>query len=213
MYRQKQMPPKSLLDAAHAPVVRAAVLIFCIVAVFFCTEARADATSPPPFEKVVVALTAHFESLPDFRRRDLLSQGQVAGALAAVGQAGWKVPNAKQITALALPDKSFLVAELATPDGKKFMRKIAQTPGAYSRLDRLSQISNGEQAVEQLIGYKDGDQMIIYMATTPGGHNLGQMMSGTPNGQDLNLPTGRIYTADDLLAALKKVYAKEFGGL
>ena len=34
------------------------------------------------------------------------------------------------------------------------------------------------------------------------------MMAGTPNGTDLNLPTGRIYTADDLLAVVKKAYAK-----
>jgi hypothetical protein len=37
------------------------------------------------------------------------------------------------------------------------------------------------------------------------------MMAGTPKGTDLNLPTGRIYTADDLLAVLKKSYVKEFG--
>jgi hypothetical protein len=32
------------------------------------------------------------------------------------------------------------------------------------------------------------------------------MMADTPNGTDLNKPTGRIYTADDLLAILQKVY-------
>jgi hypothetical protein len=51
--------------------------------------------------------------------------------------------------------------------------------------------------------------MITYMATTPGGKNLGAMMAGTPQGTDLNKPTGRLYTADDLLALVKKLYAIE----
>ena len=110
-----------------------------------------------------------------------------------------------------MPDNSFLVGELATPDGKEFMRKISQSPGTYSRLDRLSQLSQGQQFVTQLVGDEGGDDLITYLATTNGGHNLGQMMAGTPNGTDLNLPTGRIYTADDLLGVLKKAYAKEFG--
>jgi len=211
MHCPKQRPPKSLLDAANSLLVRAGILIFCLLAVFFCSAAQADASSPPSFENVVRALTAYFESLPDFRRRDLLNQSHVEAALAAVADTGWDVPNANKIVELALPDNSFLVGELSTPDGKKFMRKIAENPGTYSRLDRLSQLSQGQQFVSQLVGDVGGDVLITYLATTNGGRNLGQMMGGTPNGTDLNLPTGRIYTADDLLAVLKKAYAKEFG--
>ena len=61
-----------------------------------------------------------------------------------------------------------------------------------------------------MIGDVGGDVIITYLATTNSGHNLGKMMAGTPNGTDLNLPTGRIYTADDLLARPQEVYAKEF---
>jgi hypothetical protein len=138
-----------------------------------------------------------------------MSRQQAAGALEAVAKAGWLVPDAKKIVELALPESSFLVGELATPDGKRFMRKISKQPGTYSRLDRLSRLSQGQQVVSQLIGDEGGDTFITYLATTNGGHNLGQMMAGTPNGTDLNQPTGRIYTADDLLAVLKKAYAKE----
>lgn len=208
-----ELPPESFLDAVGGRLVRAAGLIFCIVAVFFCTAAQADANPPLPFEKVVAALTAYFKSLPDFQRRDLLNQRHVEAALSAVAAAGWEVPHAEKIVALALPDNSFLVGELATPDGRRFMRKIAANPGTYSRLDRLSQLNHGQQIVSQLVGDVGGDTFITYLATTNGGRNVGQMMAGTPNGTDLNLPTGRIYTADDLLAALKKVYAREFGSL
>ena len=55
---------------------------------------------------------------------------------------------------------------------------------------------------------KGGDEFIEYLATTNSGRNLGQMMAGTKRGTNLNKPTGRIYTADDLLAVLKKSYAR-----
>ncbi len=171
---------------------------------------RSEAAEPPSFDRVVQALTLHFRSLHDFQRSDLLTQSQVAAALEAVAQTGWNVPDAKQIVDLALPDNSFLVGELATPDGKQFMRNISKSPGAYSRLDRLSRLSQGQKVVSQLIGDAGGDTLITYLATTNGGHNLGAMLADTPNGTDLNLPTGRIYTADDLLAVLKKTYTKEF---
>lgn len=173
--------------------------------------AAAAAAAPPSFDRVVATLTAYFRSLPDHQRSDLVSQRQVADALDAVAQAGWQVHDAGKIVALALPTNSFLVGELATPDGKRFMRKISESPGTYSRLDRLSRLAQGQQVVSQLIGDAGGDTFIAYLATTNSGHNLGQMMAGTPNGTDLNLPTGRIYTADDLLAVLRKAYAKEFG--
>jgi hypothetical protein len=201
----------SLFDATTAHLVRARTgVIFVLLATISCGQS-AIAANPPSFERVVQGLTAHFRSLPDFQRRDLLSQSQVAAALDAVAAAGWEVPNAKKIVDMALPDNSFLVGELSTQDGKKFMRKISQNPGTFSRLDRLSRLSQGQKVVSQLIGDDGGDVLITYLATTNGGRNLGEMLAGTPDGTDLNLPTGRIYTADDLLGVLKKVYKKEFG--
>ena len=58
-----------------------------------------------------------------------MSQQHVAGALDAVAEIGWDVPDADKITALALADDSFLVRELSTPAGRKFMRKIARHAG------------------------------------------------------------------------------------
>jgi hypothetical protein len=172
------------------------------------SAATTSAATPPSFDRVVQTLTDYFRSLPDFQRRDLINQRQVTGALDALAKAGWEVPDADKIVALALPENSFLVGELATPDGKEFMRKISQNPGTYSRLDRLSKLSRGQQIVSQLVGDVGGDTFITYLATTNSGRNVGSIMAGTQNGADLNLPTGRIYTADDLLAALKKAHAK-----
>jgi len=184
---------------------------FVIFALLLSMAGTATAAARPSFDRVVQVLTAYFRSLPDYQSGDLMNQQQVADALDAVAKAGWEVPDAKKIVGLALPVNSFLVGELATPDGKLFMRRISKKPGTYSRLDRLSRLAQGQQVVSQLIGDAGGDAFITYLATTNSGYNLGQMMAGTPNGSDLNLPTGRIYTADDLLAVLRKTYAKELG--
>lgn len=207
------LDPSSLdrSDAMQARRVRGVVgQSLAVFAILLAPVGTASAATPPSIEKVVQALTGYFRSLPDFQRRDLLSQQHVVGALNAVTQAGWDVPAADKIVELALPDNSFLVGELSTPDGKEFMRNISQSPGTYSRLDRLSKLSQGHQIVSQLLGDVGGDEFITYLATTNSGHNVGTMMAGTQSGTDLNLPTGRIYTADDLLAVLKKAYAKEF---
>ena len=199
-------------DAQPARRVRTfAAQILAAVVLVAATASAAPAATPPSFDQVIRALTDYFKSQDDYQRSDLMNQQQVAEALEAVAKIGWQVPDAKQITDQALPLNSFLVGELATPDGKRFMRKISKSPGTYSRLDRLSRLSQGQQVVSQLVGDVGGDVFITYLATTNSGHNLGQMMAGTPKGTDLNLPTGRIYTADDLLAVLKKAYAKEFG--
>jgi hypothetical protein len=88
------------------------------------------------------------------------------------------------------------------------MRKIADQPGTYSRIDRLSTIPRGQQTIRDLVRMKDGDKLVDYMATTKGGRNMGGMLSGARGGVDLNKPTGRIYTADDLIAAIKAAIAK-----
>jgi hypothetical protein len=88
------------------------------------------------------------------------------------------------------------------------MRKIAPRAGTYAHLDRLSTITRGETIIRDLVRTKDGDKMIQYLATTKGGKNMSGMMAQTRGGVDLNKPTGRIYTADDLVTALTKAIAK-----
>ncbi len=119
-----------------------------------------------------------------------------------------KVPDAARIVKLGLGDDSFLVRELSTAEGRKFMRKIAQEPGTYSRLDRLSTIPRGQSLIHDLVRQKDGDKLLEYLATTKGGQNMGGMMAQARGGVDLNKPTGRIYTADDLIAAIKTALSK-----
>ena len=84
------------------------------------------------------------------------------------------------------------------------MRKIAPrlrallAPGSFKHNS-----PQGQSIVRDLVRQKDGDKMIEYLATTKGGKNMSGMMAQARGGVDLNKPTGRIYTADDLVAALK----------
>jgi hypothetical protein len=181
---------------------------FAAVAVGLLLLSRSLADSParPEFAKVSQAVVDYLQSQPDQQTTDLLSQRQVRAALAQVVAAGWQVPGQDKIVGRALADNSFVVSELSTPEGRRFMRKLAQHPGTYRRLDRLSTLQNGQDTIRTLIRQKQGDDFVTYLATTSGGKNLGKMMAGTKGGVDLNKPTGRIYTADELLAALKQLY-------
>jgi hypothetical protein len=167
--------------------------------------ARAQRPSPENSNAGYTAVKQYFASLPDYQPGDLVTRSQVAKALAKVADAGAKVPAADRIVAATLPDNSFLARELSTPAGKKFMRKVARHPGAFSRLDRLSSMSRGQTLVRDLIRGADGDKFIEYLATTPGGRKLGSTLAGTRQGTDLNQPTGRIYTAEDLMAVLEQM--------
>jgi hypothetical protein len=199
-------------DNASSQPVRAAMLILLIVLIGDggATNGQAAATAPTgtdPRDVNVVrrAVASYFEALPAHQPGDLISRTQIGGALASVKDSGWEVPDVEQIVQLGLSDNSFLVRRLSTPAGRKFMRKIAAHPGAYSRLDRLSSLARGQRLVNDLIRQKGGDELIAYLSSTKQGRQLGRQLSATPFG-NLNEPTGRIYTADDLLAALKQLW-------
>jgi hypothetical protein len=160
----------------------------------------------PDFKAVEAAVLASFATRKDYQVNDLVTQSQIDQALDAVLVAGWDVPGRETIAKRAIADASFLAKEFSTPEGRKFMRRVATHPGGYSRVDRLSTIAGGQQIIRDLIRQKDGDQFIAYLATTSGGKNLGRMAANVRNGVDLNKPTGKIYTAGELLAVLKETY-------
>ena len=194
------------IDGPFSDLVRAALAVICVV--LASTVHASPPAKTPDFDAVAHAVQTHFASQPDYQSGDLLRRSQIEGVLKIVAVAGWKVNNSAEIVALGLPDNSFLVRELSSPRGKKFMRKVAAQPGGYAHLDRLSSIPSGEKMVRYLVSKPGGDEMITYMATTQSGHKLGKMMRGVRDGVDLNKPTRRIYTANELLVVLQQLHAK-----
>ena len=210
-------PPVAFKDRSHAETVRAgrqqfvtrilascALGLVCLVSINLTATAQSSTEyASPDFHAVIAAVESYFASVKDFRASDLIKRSQIEGVLRSVEDTGWKVRDADAIVAAGLDDNSFLVSELSTPAGRRFMRKIAGQPGSYSRLDRLSSISGGRAIVRDLVRQPGGDELVRYLATTSGGKNLGSALGGARQGVDLNKPTGRIYTAVDLIAVLK----------
>jgi hypothetical protein len=183
-----------------------------LVVVSFTMAAGANGAQRPAKDQFSIARAAveqHFTSLPDYQPGDLVTRSQVLEALEKVSDAGAKVPDAARIVELTLPDSSFLARELSTPAGRKFMRKVGRNPDGFSRLDRLSSISRGQSTVRDLIRNPNGDKFIEYLATTRGGRKLGSTLGGAQGGTDINKPTGRIYTAEDLLSELQRSFAAQ----
>jgi hypothetical protein len=179
------------------------------VAIYMADFILAAPRSQPPDDRAVIKVVEEFfASQPGYQKGDLITRSQVEKVVAKLVSDGVKISDPASVVKLAMADDSFIVRELSAASGKSFMRKIALRSGAFSQLDRLSTIPRGQTMIRDLMHKKDGDKMIEYLATTKGGKNMGGMMAQVRGGVDLNKPTGRIYTADDLIAALKDAMAK-----
>ncbi|MDY0165484.1 MAG: hypothetical protein RBS80_03015 [Thermoguttaceae bacterium] len=171
-----------------------------------------DPSSPPlPLPMVKSTVQQHFAAIPDFEKGDLITQDQVAAVLAQLEAAGWKVADGPQILSQCLTAKDFLAVQLrSSKQGLVFMRTVSAMPMAYDRLDRLALLPNGKRTIHDMIHKPGGAEMIRYMTTAKGGGELGKMLAHAPSGRDFNKPTGRIYTAEQLLARLETSYHREF---
>ena len=183
------------------------LMLFVLWAASPANVAAAPMDRPlPTLQAIEGVLARHFQTESEYRPGDIITRSQVESALDAVAALGWQVPGRDQLVKDALPDQAFLPRSLRTEKGREFMKHIKQDPGAYDRLDRLTAMPQGRQTVLALIRGPEGWKMIDYMTRSPGGRNLGLQISNAPTGHDFNKPTGRIYTADALLARLRKLY-------
>jgi len=160
----------------------------------------------PSFSDVKEVVLREFGRFPNHQPADNISCGQVEPVFQQLAGLGWKVADWREILEAVPADGDFLVEQLRTPAGRKFMREIAKYPNAYDRLDRLSRLPHGKKDIKALIRGPGGHKLLEYMTTTSGGRNLGKQLSNAPKGRNFNDPTGRIYTVKLLLARLKKSY-------
>ena len=163
----------------------------------------------PKFPVIRNAVVRHFASMPNFQPGDIVSQSNVRPVFDHLRQMGWTVAQRKAILALVLEDKDFLVRQLRTDNGRKFMRRIAKYPSAYDRLYRLAAMRGGRRTVVDMIQAKDGYKMIEYLTTSKGGKNLGRLLGNVPKGSNFNRPTGKIFSVDSLVVHLKTSYEAE----
>lgn len=163
----------------------------------------------PKFEEVEEIVLRHFSILPDYRPGDIIARSEVEPLFPQLRRMGWYVTDRNTILKKVPPDGDFLVHQLRTKQGRKFMRDVASTPGAYDQLDRIRWLPKGQRTVHELIKNGGGGKVINYFTTTEDGSRMGRMMAKKPRSANFNKPTGRIYTAEMLLDHLKKSYAAE----
>ena len=192
------------------------LLIACCFAATFCLAA---ASAAPPIQgnakngpnkvswaRIEATVNGYFAALPGHQAGDIISRKQVEPLLAKLAALGWKVPETQKVLAKVPADSSWLVTNLRTPNGKKFMRKIASYPQGYDRTDRLTALSDGRRIVSALIQGPGGEEMIQFLTTSRTGKNTSKELTRVPGGADFDQATGKLYTVDALLAELSVLY-------
>ncbi|HEX3871141.1 MAG TPA: hypothetical protein VHV77_11925 [Pirellulales bacterium] len=164
------------------------------------TERAAKAKTLPWLDLVQFQLS----KTSGYRNGDLITAGDVEPILKELAGRKWSTKELAIVRAKLVPDSALIAREFRTPNGRQFMRQSGRYQMGYDRIDRLSQLSDGPTVLWRLMNGPDGYKLIEYMATAPGGQQLGRMLSRDPKAGNFNAPTGRIYTADQLVAALEE---------
>lgn len=190
-------------------LVLALVLLAGILALF-CSAPAQGADEPqekklPTFKQVEKLVVGRFAS--DGREMtDLITRQEVEELFAELARLGWKVQDARELLAHVPDEGEYFVRQLRSKQGKTLMRDIAHMPLGYDRVDRISHLERGHRFVRDLVKGPDGYKLIEYMTETPWGKNMGNQLRGAPDGANFNKPTGRIYTAEQLLPILHESY-------
>jgi hypothetical protein len=172
-------------------------------------QGQKPAPKLPTWQKIEKAASQALCSGPDYAPGDIIARSEAQAFLGKVAALGWEPDDAQELAAAVPGDDEFIVKRLRgknNKDGQRFMRHVAKYPEGYDRLDRMIRLPRGEIITADLIHNPGGFQMVEYMATAQGGIELGKMLSETPKGKNFNAPTGRIYTAEQLLARVHKSY-------
>jgi hypothetical protein len=182
-----------------------------VAAAFAGQPHRADETPRPPFPRIERTVREHFAGQRDFRSGDIIARGDVAQVLGQLRAIGWDVPNQEQLLNRTLEDQHYLVRTLRSPRGRTFMRKISRQRLPYDKLDRATKLPGGERLIVDLLRSPDADR-VFRGGNVVGFQSLARQVprsSRTPRPSDFVQPTGRIYTVEALLEALRVGYQAE----
>lgn len=162
----------------------------------------------PPFREIEKLTYTRFGT--DGRQMtDLITRQAAEELFAEIGKLGWEIRDAKKLLEHVPDESDFFVQQLRSQRGRAFMRDIATMPLGYDRVDRISHLDRGHRFIRDLVKGPDGYKLIQYMTETPWGKNMGKQLRDAPDGANFNKPTGRIYTAEQLLAVLHDSYDAE----
>ena len=164
----------------------------------------------PAFGAVEQAVGQHFAAMPNYEPGNIIVRREVQPLLARLKQLGWTVSDADDILGQVPTSGEFLVRQLRTAYGRRFMQKIGRNPDTYDRLERLSRMPHGKLTVRELVRQPGkGSDVINYLATDKKGIQASRQMSRKVTGRGFDKPTGRIYTEEMLLERLKTSHQKD----
>ncbi|MBM79444.1 MAG: hypothetical protein CMJ78_02470 [Planctomycetaceae bacterium] len=166
-------------------VIAHAFLVIALSAGF-----QADAPDDlPPFATFETLARNSIEGRKGYKKNDIISRDQLPLILMQFKAIGWEVKDAKKLTDRVLSPVDYMVRQLRSKSGQRFMRQISRCKSGYDRLDRLRGMPYGKRRVRELITTPDGYKLIEYMTTTKTGLNLGRQLSKGVNGKNFNKQT------------------------
>lgn len=158
----------------------------------------------PDWKQASLTVDQYYARDESRQPHDIITQSQTSPLFAELRKLGWNVADRDAILQRVPADNDFIVRQLRSKQGRKFMREFSQYPDGFDKLDQLAKLPQGRKTVEALIKGPDGYKLLEYMTTTSGGEKLNKQLARTPKGKGFTKETGRIYTVDALKQALKK---------
>jgi hypothetical protein len=179
-----------------------------VVGAAHALNAAAPAKQAEVMEAVRSTVAESFAREPGYRPGDFVTRKQVEHALDHVevkNKGAIKREDRDQLLKASVDDRSFLAEQLRTPQSKPFMRRVGALPGGFDLLDRMGKMPQGRSTVTRLVRGPDGYKLLEYMLESKGGAELERMLAKDPGNADIAKPTGKIYTAEQLLGAIEKL--------
>jgi hypothetical protein len=161
----------------------------------------------PKWAAVEQLVRKHFAEQKDYQPGDLITRSQAKPVFKKLGDLGWMPSDQEAIVAALTPDGDFIVKELRTPQGRKFMRSIASYPDAFDRLDKLSRLPEGQSSIRTLVKGPGGYKLLDYLTSQAGRPQTADFLAESPQGHDFDRPTGRIYTLEAFVKRLQQSYS------
>jgi hypothetical protein len=170
---------------------------------------QAKTPAMPDWKTVAATAKQHFQSLPNYQPGDVLSQGQIKPLLAKFAKAGWKLSDQDAFLGQICADDDFVVRQLRSKSGQKFMRNMRGSAEQYDYFRRLAATKGGDRAVADIMKLNNGNDVLAALATSKAGKDISRRLADGPKTQDYNTPTGYLYTETQILARLKESHTRD----
>lgn len=167
----------------------------------------------PQWAELRKVVEKYFAELRGRQDNDILVANEARATLGLLEKAGWKPKETEKLLSRVPGDGDFLVRELRSKEGRKFLSATGSQSLVYDRLDRLSAYSGGDRLVSSIIRLPNGPSF-MRPKPTPGFGTLMDLLPKGANGKTpvdpkFNQPTGKIYTSAQWIKELEAAHVAE----